>query len=123
MVGYDPNRPSVDIFVDRITDQFDGDPVTVSLKEGESADIGGTTVRFDGHSHKRTSPGQRSPLITNLTFDPDGENVGEYVSLFPPEEATWRWRNYDFRLVDWDYGQRIDLEVRRRQLRPATQNP
>ena len=78
----------------------------------------GIQIRFEGHSHKRTYPNQPSPLIVEITYDLQGSNDNSYTSLYPPERSTWSWRDYTFDLVDWEYGVRVDLEVRRRVLVP-----
>ncbi len=83
---------------------------------GESFELGdGDRIEFSGHGHKRTRPGQTSPLLVHLIWHTPGqEPVSGSVSLEPSTgDRTWRWRDLELTLADWDYGDWIEVDVRR----------
>jgi hypothetical protein len=71
----------------------------------------GVSVLFVAHSHKRTAGGP-SPLLIKLRYTTE-DGVSEEQSLGLLDERGWRWRDFDFLLLDHVYGQRMDVEVRR----------
>lgn len=86
------------------------------VARGESFTLeDGDRIEFTGHSHKRTHEGQSSPLIVHLDWHTPGqEPVTDYASLYPSDgDRTWRWRDLEFTLLDWSYGDWIEVDVRR----------
>jgi len=102
--------------VDAVLDEVE-EVVTekTTLSRGESLAVpGGPKVTFLGHSHKRTHEGQRSPLIVELSYDHDVDNV----SLYPPEASTWAWHDLRFELLDHEVGESITVKLTRQRLAP-----
>lgn len=110
-------RPKVALLVEAVGDEpSPGPPQRHRVARGESFELGdGDRVEFTGHSHKRTHEGQTSPLIVHLDWHTPGqEPVTDYASLEPSTgDRTWRWRDLELTLVDWAYGDWIELDVRR----------
>jgi len=51
-------------------------------------------------------------LIVGLTYQVGTQAIESNMSLFPPREAGWQWERWSFRLVDYEYGSWMELEVR-----------
>lgn len=110
-------NPRVALVIEAVGEARTGVPPTRHrVARGESFGLGeGDRVQFTGHSHKRTRPGQTSPLIVHLDWlTPGQEPVTDYVSLRPSGgDRTWRWRDLELTLVSWDYNAWIEVDVRR----------
>jgi hypothetical protein len=80
----------------------------------------GMIWRFLGHGHKSVSPGQSSPLMISWDVLRGDHEIDEgQLSILPPEEKTWRWRDYHFELVEHDYDKSMTLAIRRVALVPV----
>lgn len=71
----------------------------------------GVILEFGGHGHKRTSPGQASPLIIGGTITLKGGKSDSFsANLFPSESRLFRLADGRvFELVDHAYGEWMDL--------------
>lgn len=71
----------------------------------------GVILEFGGHGHKRTFPGQTSPLIVGGTITLKGGKPDSFsANLFPPESRLLRLADGRvFELVDYAYGEWMDL--------------
>ena len=113
----------VALHVDRLTDEVVPDSeMKVRVAHRKSVDIGGgVSLRFLGHGHKTVAAGgPPSPLMVAVEYQRDGKRIGSSdLSLYPPEESRWKWREHTFHLTDYEYGSFMVLKVTRRQLAPV----
>lgn len=117
--------PSAQIVLLRVSDEAAAEPREVRLQAGDVIELSaGVQMRFDGHSHKRTSPGQRSPLMVDVEYTSPGTKP-EYRSphLLPPEETTWTWREFVFESLDYAYDDWVRLKITPRRLVAADVTP
>lgn len=102
---------AISLRVDRV-----GEPVGAATKlaliRGQAAPLAtGVAIRLVAHSHKRTAGGP-SPLLVELRYTTeDGHSEEQHLSLL--DDRSWRWRDFDFLMTDYEYGERMDVEVRR----------
>ena len=88
-------------------------PRIVRVETGGSVDLGGgRSMVFVSHGHKAVFPDQESPLLVMVSYR-DGEKALEtqVYSLFPPADDRWRWRDVQVRVVEYEYGRSMVLEI------------
>lgn len=66
---------------------------------------------FDGHSHKRTKKGQKSPLIVNVSYITPDSTVRDYNNLKMPPKG-WTWDKYEFTINDYSYNDWMNLTIK-----------
>ncbi len=94
-------------------------PRTVRVERRSEVPLAeGVSLVFEGHSHKSVGPETESPLMVALTYRVGTQSIESNLNLFPPREAEWQWERWSFRLVDYDYGAWMELEVRDLTPRP-----
>ncbi|RMH40087.1 MAG: hypothetical protein D6689_14835 [Deltaproteobacteria bacterium] len=123
----DIDRDSVRVRASRATGPVVDDRTVTLERRRPSGRDGGVPIGPDvaiarwshGHKHMRAG-GPESPLVVRLRLQRAGQPSWHTVevNLRPPEERTFTWREYQFELVDFDYGQRMTLRVQRRALVP-----
>ena len=88
-------------------------------------------LRFLGHGHKSVmAGGPSSPLVVHVAYErihpadaePQEEDRASY-SLYPPESASWKWRELELRLTDHRYGEWMELDIAHFELHPVTPSP
>jgi hypothetical protein len=116
------NAPWVELHVDALDADHLRDVRSIHVARGAAEAIGGgVALRFVSHGHKHVmAGGPESPLLVSVAYEVAGEAPAEqHLSLHPPEEASWRWRDYHLRLTRYEYDAFMDLEVGRMTLQPA----
>lgn len=117
-----PPKNAADIRVESAVEPKDAKATrTQRIDRGQEIKIGDDTLlRFVGHSHKRTSPGQTSPLIVEVEYMVgDQPPELDFVSLHPPDDRSWRWHEFGFESVAHEYGQWMELKVTTLDLIPG----
>ena len=111
------------LYVDQVGKRVvDGSEREVRVERKGKVEIGPQTeLRFTSHGHKRTYPGQQSPLIVRVEYLVAGKLVDDETqyNLYPPKEPDWRWREYRFELLEWEYGDWMRLRIHRYHLEPV----
>jgi|GEM_PF-1969513 len=118
------NAPKVSVTVERVSeDSPPGAPTIGRLSEATPISLDDETVlRFLGHSHKRTYPGQTSPLMIAVRWEtPGAEPEDQHTSIMPDGPREFFWRDRVVKVVEWQYGDWMDLEIRQRALERVTQ--
>ncbi len=104
----------VSLLVERVTDRPDGAPVKHRVKKGGEVQIDpDTRLRFVGHGHKRTMPGQSSPLMVAVDWLVRGtEDEGQSLNVgADPATMGWAWRKWQISIDEYDYDQWMQLTV------------
>ena len=126
-------RGSVALFVDRRTEDVEANSTrSVRVARNQTIPLDpGLHLRFSGHSHKQVlTEGPESPLIVFIEYlraipsSSSDDEAFELVearrhNLFPPEQATWVWRDHQVHLVHHLYNGRMDLELSKRTMVPV----
>lgn len=117
----EPHRaPEVSLVVERVTDHdTDEPPQMLRLTKDQPSPLrDGTVLTLRGHGHKRTSPGQRSPLMIAVRWEVPGQPaVDQDTSIGPSEDDDrWSWRDLVVTVGEYDYGDWMDVTIVRRQL-------
>jgi hypothetical protein len=95
-------------------------PATLRMPRGQDVPLSdNVAVRLVGHSHKMTAvDGPLSPLLVSLRYTTiDGKRHEQDLSL-DVDEVGWTWRDFAFHVLDVEYGESMNVEVRRRGLVP-----
>lgn len=82
--------------------------VRLAMGEGVTLPLG--TFRFDGHGHKHTYPGQRSPLLIRGTWTPKG-GAEEPVSTSVLTDRQFVVGPYTFDVLEYSYDEWMALRV------------
>jgi len=119
----------VDLYIDRLANTAVADSArTVRVARRESVQLDGDLhLRFVSHGHKMVMKGgPPSPLMVSVEYRQQTKVADDTTAaqvldsqtyyLHPPEEATWRWREYRFRLLQHEYDQWMKLEVEQLRL-------
>lgn len=116
----DPRKaPEVSLVVERVAEgEATGEPSEGRLSAATPMTLpDGTELRFLGHSHKSVSAGMTSPLMISVQWAvPDYEAVDQHTSIETDGDRAFEWRDLVVKVVDWQYDDWMDLEVRRRKL-------
>tara|TARA_R110002073_G_scaffold140253_13_gene291002 strand:+ start:8582 stop:9391 length:810 start_codon:yes stop_codon:yes gene_type:complete len=123
LIAHDPSLLSVTLQIEKITDRIESALYKGErIERGKSLALGDSLEAvFSGHSHKRTHVGQESPLIVNMAYHQGGNEIDTGSrNLYPPADASWRWRNYRFSITKYEYGAFMDLDVDRLSLEAHT---
>lgn len=113
------NAPKVSLVIERVADgEATGEPSKGRLsKDAPITLVDGTELRFLGHSHKSVSAGMSSPLMIAVQWAVPGyESVDQHTSIETDGERTFEWRDLVVKVVEWQYDQWMDVEIRRRKL-------
>jgi hypothetical protein len=91
----------------------------VRIRQGETIRLHDEVdFQFVSHGHKAVTAEMISPLMVNVDYH-DGAPYGWTHSLFPPDDATWLWRDLRFTLGAYHYGDFMELVVDRLALAPV----
>ena len=126
-------RGSVALWVDRRTeDLVENSTRLARVARNQTIPLDqGLHLRFSGHSHKQVlAKVPESPLIVSIDYlrahpstaaDSEAFELVEARrhNLFPPEQATWVWRDHQVHLVHHLYNGRMDLELSKRTMVPV----
>lgn len=121
------------LFVDRRTEDVEANSTrSVRVARNQTIPLDrGLHLRFAGHSHKQVlTEGPESPLIVSIDYlralpsSSADDQAYELVEArrhnpFPPEQATWVWRDHQVHLVHHLYNGRMDLELSKRTMVPV----
>lgn len=113
------NAPKVSLVVERVSEtEATGEPSKGRLSKATPMTLpDGTELRFVGHSHKSVSAGMTSPLMISVQWAvPDYEAVDQHTSIETDGERTFDWRDLVVKVVEWQYDDWMDVEIRRRTL-------
>jgi hypothetical protein len=103
--------------LDRITNQVAATE-KLQIRRGETVRLHKRVdFEFVGHSHKKTFPGQDSPLLVHVDYHRGPGSQATY-HLYPPQQNTWSWQDLRFLLDNYDYNDSIDIVVHRMLLSP-----
>jgi len=110
---------AVTLYVARVGEVLASAPAaTLRMPRGQDVPLAdNVAVRLVGHSHKMTAvDGPLSPLLVSLRYTTiDGKRHEQDLSL-DVDEVGWTWRDFDFHVLDVEYGESMNVEVRRREL-------
>ena len=120
----------VQLFIDQRSQTVMTDSAkSLRIQRGEAVPLDGRLhLSFRSHGHKHVmAGGPSSPLIVRVEYLQQAESDYSVFrsieqasyNLFPPESATWRWRDHQIRLIDHHYGSWMDLEISRLELVPV----
>lgn len=101
----------------------DAPPQRIRVERGQTVTLDdGHRLEFVGHGHKRTFENQSSPLIVHTRWHlPGFEPIDHAENLQTSEgERTWRVRDRQLTLIDWDYDGWMELEIRALRRVPIT---
>lgn len=112
--GHSSRTPSVEVQIERISTTLDR-----VVHDGERVERGKRLTlapeleaEFVAHGHKRTYPGQQSPLIVSMRYLQNDQVLEDAsYNLFPPDDRSWTWRNYSFTLESHGYDEFMVLSV------------
>ncbi len=115
--------PKVHVVLETVSEQHTDAPGRrVRIERDQTVILDdGHRFEFLGHSHKRTFANQASPLIVHARWSlPGFEPLGDIASLQTSEdERTWRVRDVEVTLIDWDYDDWMELEIRHLRRTPV----
>lgn len=116
LVNHDSSAPWADVRIERITDTVEStlhSKTRVILGESIALEAPLEAV-FVSHGHRMVPRGRRSPLNVGMTYQTPSQELDSPIhSLYPSDDNTWRWRNYQFRLLSHEYNSFMELEVSR----------
>ena len=108
-------NPQVALVVESVSERrLDGPPQRVRIERGRAVTLDdGHRLEFAGHSHKRVEADQSSPLIVSTRWSlPGFEPTDDTVNLETSDgERSWRFRDRELTLLDWDYDRWMELEI------------
>lgn len=113
------NAPKVSLLVERLSDgDATGEPHRGRLSKDTPITLSdGTELRFLGHSHKSVSAGMTSPLMISVAWAVPGyEAVDQHTSIETDGERTFEWHDHVVKVVEWQYDDWMDVEIRGRKL-------
>lgn len=93
-----------------------GEATAMRIEKGQVLPLDETYGMTFRHGHKRTSPGQKSPLIVRARYvrleEPEEEIGRAGGNMFPKEgDNTWWWRHFRFELGEYQYDQFMEMQV------------
>lgn len=109
----------IKLAVEEVTDvAAPGPPLVATVARGGSLDLGDATMTFVAHGHKRTGPGEASPLLLTARYSVPGAEPEEHHGEVDGTPPAWTWRDRRFTIRNYQYDVSMDLEVVRLQLAP-----
>ena len=123
VVKYDDAANRVHLHIGKVSERKVGASETLRVEmKGEITLPDGSRMRFDNHTHRRTRPGQKSPLVVQVSYWnvhdlPDDMQVRDALgektyNLKPPiAGASWTWRATHFELLSHEYSRFMELNV------------
>lgn len=118
------HAPKVHVVLETVgTTTTDAPAQRIRIERGQTVTLAdGHRLEFVGHGHKRTFENQASPLIVHTRWNlPGFEPVDDGENLQTSEgERTWRFRDVQLTLIDWDYDGWMELEIRALRRVPIT---
>jgi len=117
----DPHRRDavVELTVEETTDEVvPGAPIVATITRGGSLELGDATMIFVAHGHKRTRPGETSPLLLTVQYRVPGSETEEQHGELTGDPPRWTWRDRRFLVRDHAYNASMQLEVVRLRLAP-----
>lgn len=109
------NAPKVHVVMETVGEDTAGPPRRIRIERGQTVTLDdGHRLQFVAHGHKRTFENQASPLIVHTRWHlPGFEPIDHGENLQTSEgERTWRVRDVQLTLIDWDYDGWMELEIR-----------
>ena len=113
------NAPKVSLVVERVSEEEPtGEPTKGRLSKATPITLpDGTELRFLGHSHKSVSAGMTSPLMISVQWAVPGyDAVDQHTSIETDGRRTFDWHEQVVKVVEWQYDDWMDVEIRRRKL-------
>jgi hypothetical protein len=77
-------------------------------------------MTFVAHGHKRTRPGETSPLLLTTRYSVPGAEPEEQHGALPDAPRSWTWRDHRFTILDYTYDVSMRLEIVRLRLAPRS---
>lgn len=121
----DPYRRevAVELTVEEVTEEvLPGAPVVVTVAKGGSVELGEATMTFVAHGHKRTRPGETSPLLLTTRYQVPGAETEELHGSLDGAPMRWTWRDHRFTIRAHQYDASMQLEISRLRLAPWRQS-
>lgn len=110
---------AVELTVEEVTEEvLPGATVVATILKGGSLELGDATMMFVGHGHKRTAPGETSPLLLTTRYQVPGAETEELHGALPDPPMHWSWRDHRFTIREHTHDVSMRLEVSRLRLAP-----
>ena len=116
LVEIDPGgKPGASFRVEKVGESPVGEALKLKLVKRTPVElIDGRKIEMTGHGHKRVGPGQTSPLIVGIEYD--GERGSHNIK---GKGGVWTHTDLRFTLLDYDYGDWMEVEVQVMALEPV----